>query len=483
LSYIAAANNRIPAMRHFPVFVDLAGRRVVLAGGADAALAKLRILMKTEARITVFAADAAPEIAGWADAGRLKLVPRAFGPGDALCALLAYAATDDGAEDARVAALMRADGARVNMVDNLDGSDFITPAIVDRDPVVVAIGTEGAAPVLARSVKTHLEDHLSPTLGTLARLGKAFRAAVEALPHGRARRDFWAEYYASVGPAALDQGGEPEVERALRLMLARYLVAEAAPRAPRVGRVDFVGAGPGDPELLTLKARKALDAADVVIFDRLVAPAILELARREATLIDAGKEGFGPSTPQADIDAMIVEHARAGAHVVRLKSGDPTVFGRLDEEIAAVEAAGLDWAIVPGITAASAAVAAIGQSLTRRGRNAGVRLITGHDMAGFADHDWRALARPGEVAAVYMGKRAARYIQGRMLMHGADAALPVTVVENASRPDQRVLATTLGHMAQALAEADMGGPALMVLGLAPRQAAQAATEFKQEVAL
>jgi uroporphyrin-III C-methyltransferase/precorrin-2 dehydrogenase/sirohydrochlorin ferrochelatase len=487
LSYIAAANNRIPAMRHFPVFVDLAGRRVVLAGGADAALAKLRILMKTEARITVFAPDAAPEIAGWAAAGRLKLVPRAFGPGDALCAALAYAATDDAAEDARVAALMRADGARVNMVDNLDGSDFITPAIVDRDPVVVAIGTEGAAPVLARSVKTHLEDHLSPTLGTLARLGKAFRAAVEALPHGRARRDFWAEYYASAGPAALERGGEPEVERALRRMLARYLGKEAAPARPgqntRAGRVDFVGAGPGDPELLTLKARKALDAADVVIFDRLVAPAILELARREATLIDAGKEGFGPSTPQADIDAMIVDHARAGAHVVRLKSGDATVFGRLDEEIAAVDAAGLDWAIVPGITAASAAVAAIGQSLTRRGRNAGVRLITGHDMAGFADHDWRALARPGEVAAVYMGKRAARYIQGRMLMHGADPALPVTVVENASRPDQRVLATTLGQMAQALADARMTGPALMVLGLAPRQAAQAAVEFKQEVAL
>jgi uroporphyrin-III C-methyltransferase/precorrin-2 dehydrogenase/sirohydrochlorin ferrochelatase len=358
---------------------------------------------------------------------------------------------------------------------------------VDRDPVVVALGTEGAAPVLARAIKTHLEDHLSPTLGTLARIGKAFRGAVEALPHGRARRDFWAEFYASTGPAALTRGGETEVERALRVMLARYLVEEVAPArahaARRVGRVDFVGAGPGDPDLLTLKARKVLDVADVVIFDRLVAPAILELARREATLIDAGKEGFGPSTPQAEIDAMIVDHARSGAHVVRLKSGDPTVFGRLDEEIVAVEAAGIDWAIVPGITAASAAVAAIGQSLTRRGRNAGVRLITGHDMAGFADHDWRALARPGEVAAVYMGKRAARYIQGRMLMHGADAAMPVTVVENASRPDQRILATTLGQLAQALTDAAMGGPALMVLGLAPRAAAAAAAEFKQEIAL
>ena len=246
---------------------------------------------------------------------------------------------------------------------------------------------------------------------------------------------------------------------------------------------QIIGVGPGDPDLLTVKARRALDAADVVIHDRLVTPAILDLARREALIIDAGKEGFGPATPQAEIDALIVEHARKGRHVVRLKSGDPAVFGRLDEEVDAVEAAGISYAIVPGITAASAAVAAIGQSLTKRGRNSAVRLMTGHDVKGFADHDWRALARPGEVAAIYMGKRAARYVQGRLLMHGCCPDTPVTVVENASRPDQRVLCTTLSRMEPTMTKAGLAGPAITFIGLAPRAAEAALHEIIQEAAL
>ncbi len=306
-----------------------------------------------------------------------------------------------------MAALARADGALVNIVDNLADSAFITPAIVDRDPVIVAIGTEGAAPVLARAIKTDLEERLPATLGLLARIGKGFRALAEILPHGRARRDFWADYYFATGPKAVEAHGAEAVQPALNRLLDRHLARDAAQ-----GHVDFVGAGPGDPDLLTLKARKALDQADVVIHDRLVTPQILELARREAVMIDAGKEGFGTSTAQADINTMIVEHAEQGLHVVRLKSGDPTVFGRLDEEIEACDDAGISWRIIPGITAASAAVAQIGQSLTRRDRNSSVRFLTGHDMKGFAEHDWKALARPGEVAAIYMGKKTARFIQG-----------------------------------------------------------------------
>ncbi|MBT8476827.1 MAG: uroporphyrinogen-III C-methyltransferase [Alphaproteobacteria bacterium] len=238
----------------------------------------------------------------------------------------------------------------------------------------------------------------------------------------------------------------------------------------RSGHVDFVGAGPGDPELLTLKALKALETADVVIHDRLVSPEILERARRGALILDAGKEGFGPAMAQAEINALIVQHASRGAHVVRLKSGDATVFGRLDEEIDAVTTAGLDYRVVPGITSASAAVATIGQSLTKRTRNASVRFLTGHDMKGFAEHDWAALARTGEVAAIYMGKRSARFIQGRLLMHGANPATPVTIIENASRPDQRVIATTLARLEPDLTDAGLTGPALTLYGLAPRLA-------------
>ncbi|MDJ0827884.1 MAG: siroheme synthase CysG [Rhodobacter sp.] len=463
-------------MKHFPIFLNVEARRIVVSGGGDAALAKLRLLLKTAAKITVFADDPAPEIVAWATDHRLTVVTRRLEPGDALCATLFYAANDNTAEDARVASLARADGALVNVVDTLDDSAFITPAIVDRDPVTVAIGTEGAAPVLARAIKRDLEDRLPATLGLLARIGKAFRPMAERLAPGRRRRAFWSDYYSNAGPRAAGQGADA-VEAALVGLLDQHLAGTTGE-----GHVDFVGAGPGDPELLTLKARAALDTADVVLHDRLVAPEILELARREALLIETGKTGFGPAMPQAEIDRLIVAHARNGAHVVRLKSGDPGIFGRLDEEITACEAAGIAYRIVPGITAASAAAAALGQSQTQRGRNSSIRLLTGHDMQGFAEHDWRALARPNEVAAIYMGKRSVQFLQGRLMMFGADPATPVTFVENASRPDQRILGTTLGGMAEALAAAAFGGPVLTFLGLAPRAARTAADSFEKEIA-
>ncbi|SPH20962.1 Siroheme synthase [Ascidiaceihabitans donghaensis] len=455
-------------MDHFPIFLATAGRRIVLSGGGDAALAKLRLLLKTTAHINVFSPDAAPEIKTWAAQGKLTLIPRAMEPGDAMCAALFYAADEDAVEDKRTATIAHADGALVNVVDNLEDSQFITPAIVDRDPVTIAIGTEGAAPVLARAIKADLEEKLPSTLGTLARIGKTFRKMSYELPFGRARRDFWRDYYFNAGPAAMTDGVKA-VQPALDALLDDHLNRKA-----RTGHIAFVGAGPGDPELLTLKARKALDEADVVIYDRLISPEILELARREAIMLDVGKEGFGPSTPQEVINDLLVEHGQSGAQVVRLKSGDSTVFGRLDEEIDAVTAADIGWHIVPGITAASAAVASIGQSLTRRGRNASVRFLTGHDMQGFADHDWAALAKPDQVAAIYMGKKSARFVQGRLIMHGADQNTPVTVIENASRPDQRVLSTTLAHLPADLADAEMSGPALTFYGLAPRAASEAA---------
>lgn len=252
------------------------------------------------------------------------------------------------------------------------------------------------------------------------------------------------------------------------------------PAATAAGQVTFVGAGPGDPDHLTLKAARALAEAEVVIHDRLVGPGVLALAHPGARLIDAGKEGFGPSTPQSDINALIVAHAAAGARVVRLKGGDSGIFGRLDEEIEALEAAGLGWSIVPGLTAAAVAAARIGQGLTRRGRNASVRIVTGHDVAGFAEQDWRGMARPGEVTAIYMGKKSARFVQGRLMMHGADPATPVTIVENASRADERVLPTTLAQLPEALA--DVTGPAVLLYGLAPRRARATLAQLKEAFA-
>ena len=229
-----------------------------------------------------------------------------------------------------------------------------------------------------------------------------------------------------------------------------------------------MGAGPGDPELLTLKARNRLHDADIVVHDRLVSAQVLELARREAERVCAGKTGFGPSCSQARINALLVRHARAGNHVVRLKSGDPAVFGRLDEEIEALEAAGIPWEVVPGITAAAGAAADMGVSLTRRGRNSELRLITARDVEGFAEHDWAALARPGSVAAIYMGKRAAAFLRGRLLMRGAAPSTPVTIVENASRQDKRIVATTLLGLPDALDDVQFQGAVMLMFGLLPR---------------
>lgn len=450
-------------MQHFPIFLDTRGQRVVLCGGGEAALAKLRLLMKTEAALHVYAPAPLPAIERLGAEGRLTLHRRAPRAGDFAGARLAYAASEAPAEDARVKALAEAEGALVNVVDDLHRSQFITPAIVDRDPVTVAIGTEGAAPVLARAIKRDLESRLPASLGLLTRIGKGFRKAADALPMGRKRRDFWADYYFDKGPKALVQG-EDGARAALPALLARHLS-----QAPEPGEVAFVGAGPGDPELLTLAARRALDEADVIIHDRLVSPEILELARREAVLVDVGKQGFGTSTPQEAINALIVGHALKGEKVVRLKAGDPVVYGRLDEELDALAPHPVATRILPGITAASAAAAGISQSLTKRGRNSDLRFLTGHDTAGFTEQDWHALARPGAVAAIYMAKKGARFLQGRLMMHGAAPDTPVTVVENASRPEARSLATTLARL-PAVTEA-LTGPAVLLYGLAPRAAA------------
>ncbi|MDB5657780.1 MAG: cobA [Cypionkella sp.] len=246
--------------------------------------------------------------------------------------------------------------------------------------------------------------------------------------------------------------------------------------APAAVHVTFVGAGPGAAAHLTLAAYAALQAADVVIHDRLVCPEVLALIPAHVTKIDVGKEGFGPSTTQETINATLVAHAQTGANVVRLKGGDCGIFGRLDEEIEALEAANLSFRILPGLTAATVAAADIGQSLTRRGRNASLRILTGHDIAGFAEQDWRGLARPGEVAAIYMGKKSARFIQGRLMMHGAAADTAITLIENVSRADERVLPATLATLPEAASA--LAGPAVILYGLAPRRAAATLTALK-----
>jgi len=241
--------------------------------------------------------------------------------------------------------------------------------------------------------------------------------------------------------------------------------------------VTFVGAGPGDPDLLTLAALRAIGAADVVLHDRLIGADILDLIPAAAQRVAVGKEGFGPSVPQEETNVLLAAFALEGRRVVRLKAGDGGVFGRLDEEAEVLERAGIPFRIIPGITAAAAAAASIGRSLTRRGRNGGFRILTAHDVEGFAEQDWSALARPGEVAAIYMGRRAARFLQGRLYMHGAGGNTPVTIVEYASRENEQVVPATLATLPAAVE--GLQGPVVILYGLAPRRAAAVLPELRE----
>ncbi|MGI9350892.1 MAG: siroheme synthase CysG [Rhizobiaceae bacterium] len=463
-------------MRHFPIFLKVQGKRILVTGGGETAVSKLRLLLKTEAEIVVFSANPEAQVENWEKAGLLTLVRRVITLDDFFNAAMVYAAEDHNDCDARTAELAHLAGVLVNIVDNLNDSEFITPALVDRDPVTIAIGTEGSAPVLARKIKADIEKNLPVELGYLARIAERLRPKAARLPSGGVRRSFWARFFFEHGPVALKRGGDELVEQTFDT-----LFAEAISKKPETGKVFFVGAGPGDPDLLTLKAQKILHEADVVIHDRLVSSQVLELARREAEIIQTGKKGFGASWKQEDINALMVEHAQKGSRIVRLKSGDPAVFGRLDEEMDALDVAEIAFEIVPGITTASAAAAQLNVSLTKRRRNSALRIMTAHDIKGFAEHDWHDLARNGSVAAIYMGLRQAHYLSGRLLMHGASAEIPVTIMENVSRPDQKIRLSKLGNLARDAASMGVEGPAILMLGLEPREAEVAAQKNKTKI--
>jgi uroporphyrin-III C-methyltransferase/precorrin-2 dehydrogenase/sirohydrochlorin ferrochelatase len=311
--------------------------------------------------------------------------------------------------------------------------------------------------VLARQIKADIEEQLEPQLGALVESTLPHRRRVARQLSAPAKRAFWEAFYAGPGQRAFAAGGAHAVAALIDRLLAGSL-----PR--KSGHVALVGAGPGDPDLLTHKARKLLHSADVVLYDRLVDRRVLELARREAMLIEVGKAQEGEGWKQSEIDSLMIERARAGAFVVRLKSGDPLMFGRADEEMAACRQAQVPVTIVPGVTAAAAAAASIGVSLTRRHRNSSITFLTARDAEGLAEHDWKALAN-GASLAIYMGVRAAKFVQGRLLLHGASPSTAVTIVENASRPSERIAVGTLAELPQLIGAAKIAGPAIIFIGL------------------
>jgi uroporphyrin-III C-methyltransferase / precorrin-2 dehydrogenase / sirohydrochlorin ferrochelatase len=448
-------------MRYFPLFLDLDNRKTVVIGGGEEALRKVRLLLKTKARIDIVASGLHDELAAYVKQGRLAWTAKRFAPSLIDNAALVYSADDD--LNHEVSAAARDRGIPVNAVDDAVLSTFITPSIVDRDPVVVAIGTEGTSPVLSMGLRSKIEAMLPQALGTLAVAAGHLRDRVaDVVPHGNRRRSFWQRYFFGSIRDSFLAGDAGAYTRELEAALIDD-------SSPSVGRVSLVGAGPGDPELLTLKAQRKLQEADVIVHDRLIGPGILELARRDAIRIPVGKTPFAPSPKQSEINAILIREAKVGRHVVRLKGGDPYIFGRGGEEQAALIAEGIPVDVVPGITAALGCATSIGLPLTQRGQNRAITLLTGTSEDGLAQHDWAALAKPGQAFAIYMGVNAAGDISAQLLDAGIDHKTPVTVVENGTLANQRVMMCSIGSLWETLALNGVEGPAIIYVGLKPAQ--------------
>lgn len=453
-------------MKSFPIFLSLQGRPALVVGDGPMAAAKARLLHAAGARVTRITNRIEPTPAPQPE-DESHVLERPFQIADVSRFALVYSATGDALEDARVAAAARAANIPVNAVDRPALSTFITPAIVDRDPITIAISSGGGAPVLVRQLRQKLERELPRRIGRLAAFADSFRAAVKStIGDFSARRALWDDVFGGpIGDAVLrgDEVGARE----------RMISRINRPAAPHRGIVHIVGAGPGDPDLLTLKALQAMQRADVVLYDRLVSPEVLDFARRDAERIFVGKRPGNPTMPQAEINALLARRAQAGQRVVRLKGGDPFIFGRGGEEVAHLRSRGVEVVVVPGITAAAGCAAAAQIPLTHRDHATAVTFVTGHAQDGEPDLDWRALASFGQTLAVYMGIAQADVIAERLIGAGRDPATPVSIVENGTTDKQRVVSGTLRGLGRLVSGNAIASPALLIVGAVTLAAAEA----------
>lgn len=445
-------------MRWFPLFLDLRDRLVVVIGGGSVAERKIDLALQSGAQLRVVAPALTSGLAARVAGGEIAHVPRDFAPSDLDGARLVIAATDAPLVNRAVAVAAEARHILVNVVDDAELSSGIMPAIVDRSPLVIAIGTEGSAPALARHVRALIESVVDESFGRLSGLLQRWRQRIRRrVPDLDARRRLYERLLR--GPVA-DQVRVAREHHADALV-EREIGAGAGDRA---GLVQIVGAGPGDPGLLTLNALRALQGADVVLYDRLVSAEILKLARREADLIDVGKSAAGHSVEQARIHALMWEHASRGRRLVRLKGGDPFIFGRGGEEIEFLRSQGIAYEVLPGITAALACAAYAGIPLTHRNHAASLRVVTAHCQGAIDAVDWRTHADQRETLAIYMAVNSVDRVQRELLRHGRSPKTPIAFVENGSRPEQRVIIGVLAEAAALAASSQVKSPALLIVG-------------------
>ncbi|MGE6387316.1 siroheme synthase CysG [Pseudomonas sp. NPDC078416] len=445
-------------MEFLPLFHNLRGARVLVVGGGEIALRKSRLLADSGAVLRVVAPEIGVEVRELIERSGGEQILRGYTESDLNGCVLIIAATDDEPLNAQVSADARQRGVPVNVVDAPALCSVIFPAIVDRSPLVIAVSSGGDAPVLARLIRAKLETWIPPTYGHLAGLAARFRHQVKGLfPNVQQRRAFWEDVFQ--GPIAdrqlAGQGAEAE-----RLLQAK--IDGDAP--PTTGEVYLVGAGPGDPDLLTFRALRLMQQADVVLYDRLVAPAILDLCRRDADRVYVGKQRADHALPQDQINQQLVDLAKQGKRVVRLKGGDPFIFGRGGEEIEELAAHGIPFQVVPGITAASGCAAYAGIPLTHRDHAQSVRFVTGHLKNGSTDLPWKDLVSPSQTLVLYMGLIGLPVICEQLVKHGRSADTPAALIQQGTTVNQRVFTGTLANLPQLVAEHEVHAPTLVIVG-------------------
>ncbi|GAJ28192.1 siroheme synthase CysG [Acidomonas methanolica] len=444
-----------------PVALRLDDAEILIVGGGGIAANKTRLVMSRGATIHVIARALGPEMRRWHEEGRFRLAGESVGAAllDALLPRMraVFAATDDEAVNRLVADRARAHNVLVCAVDDPEPSSFITPAIIDRRPVQIAIMTGGAAPVLARRLRLQIEALLPEGLGRLARFMRGRRPWIrERLPEVTARRRAWEMFVDGPGAEAALAGRDDAAQAALERAVSGH---------SRVGEAWLVGAGPGDPDMLTLAALRLMQNCDSVLYDQLIPEAILERVRRDAVRVFVGKQKSRHSLPQAEINAELIRRAQAGERVLRLKGGDPFIFGRGGEEMEALLAAGVRVRVIPGITAASGCGALAGIPLTHRDCAQICVFLTGHARAdGTLALDWPTLARRGQTLVIYMGLTPLAELCARLTEHGLPPDWPAAVIERGTRPDQRVHAGTLATLAALARERAVSSPALIIIG-------------------
>ena len=447
-------------MDYLPIFVDIRDRLVVVVGGGVVAARKVEHLLKAHARVRVVAPTLGAELTLFRDAGRIEYRPLLFSAAQLDGAQLVVAATDDDQINESVAQAARERGVWVNVVDDAARSAFIFPAIVDRAPLIVAIGTEGSSPTLARRVRMQIEALLPARLGELAAYAGRWREPVQrALPALGQRLRFWDSFFSGPVATRLLAGDTRGADDSMRGDIDSARTESAA----RKGEVYLIGVGPGDPDLLTLRAQQLLQQADVLLHDRLVPEAILGRARRDAERVNVGKVPGAHEVTQAFINQLLIDYAGRGLRVARVKGGDPFIFGRGGEELDVLRKAGIPVIVVPGITAGLGAAASSGIPLTQRGLSQSVTFVTATGAQG-VDLNWAALAQPGQTVVFYMSSAQLQLIVDRLAGNGLSLKHPAALIERATWPDQRVITTTLGELAQVAQAAQLKSPTLLIVG-------------------